>query len=100
MFRAARMQWVACRDRLPVSGQEVWYYGPAVGVWRGHYKIDKSEEGLAMCRKWGVPPHLFICGESIGVVDTDDAPWWMPYESGSDRPSKPEEVSDAPSVSN
>lgn len=84
------MIWVSCKDRLPINGQRVWYYGPHIGVWRGHFKIDKSTEGRAMARKWGVPTDLFVCDEALGVVDSDDAPVWMPYEEGSERPEKPE----------
>lgn len=85
------MIWIECRERLPINGQQVWYYGPAIGVWRGHYEIDKTQEGQELFRQYGVPPHLFVCGEqSWGVVDSDDAPWWMPYEDGAERPEKPQ----------
>jgi hypothetical protein len=75
--------WIECRERMPINGQEVWYWGPCIGVWRGHYRIERRD---AFC------PHLFICGESPGVVDRMDAPFWMPYETGAARPSPPTEV--------
>lgn len=67
--------------RLPINGQEVWYFGPMIGVWRGRYEIHWD----AQCS-----PHLFICSESPGVVDRMDATHWMPYESGSERPPAPD----------
>jgi hypothetical protein len=84
------MQWVECKVRLPINGQRVWYYGPHFGVWRGKFEIDKSEDGKSMARKFGVPTDLFVCDEALGVVDSDDAPYWMPYEEGAERPTKPE----------
>ena len=86
------MQLVERKVRLPINGQRVWYYGPHIGVWRGKFEIDKSEEGRAMARKFGVPTDLFVCDEALGWVDSDDAPYWMPYEEGSERPEKPQEV--------
>ena len=32
--------------------------------------------------------HLLICGESAGMVDYMDAPWWMPDE-GQEKPQPP-----------
>lgn len=88
------MIWVKCRERMPINGQRVWYYGPHIGVWRGKFVIDKSEEGKCMARKYGLPVDLFVCGETLGVVDSDDAPYWMPYEDGSERPAEPEEITE------
>lgn len=84
------MIWIKCRERLPINGQNVWYYGPHIGVWRGRFEIDKTPESESMRHQCGVSMNLFICGEALGVVDTDDAPYWMPCEPGSDRPEKPE----------
>ena len=83
------MIWVKCKERLPINGQKVWYYGPNIGVWQGNYEIDKTESGQEMREKFGIPVDLFICGEGLGVVDSDDAPYWMPYEDGSERPVPP-----------
>ena len=75
--------------RLPVNGQEVWYYLPALGVFRGTFRIDKSHEGMEMAARWGLSTNLFVCGEVCGTVDSDDVPMWMPYEEGSARPAPP-----------
>ena len=84
------MIWIRSRDRMPVNHQRVWYYGELLGVWRGRFVIDKSERGLELTRKYGVPNTTFHCEESPGVCDTDDAPYWMPYEEGSEKPQPPE----------
>lgn len=83
------MIWVRCRERMPINGQEVWYFGEMLGVWRGRFVIDKSAWAYRMIEEWGVPNTTFVCGESPGVCDTDDAPYWMPYEAGADRPTPP-----------
>jgi len=80
------MIWIKCYERMPINGQEVWYWGEPIGVWRGRYEIDKSRD-----RDQRFSPHLFVCGESWGVVDRDDAPFWMPYEAGASRPLPPTE---------
>jgi hypothetical protein len=79
------MIWIDHREmkRLPINGQEVWYFGPPIGVWRGHFKIDWAD---------GFSPYLFICGEeSFGCVDHMDVTHWMPYEAGSSRPPRPKQ---------
>lgn len=73
------MGWISAMETLPQHGQEVWYYGEYLGVWRGHYEFHA--DALAS-------PHLFICGESPGVCDRMDAPWWMP--ASGERPSPPD----------
>lgn len=72
--------WNDAMTTLPEHGQQVWYFGPMLGVWRGHYEFHADD----MCS-----PHLFICGESPGVCDRMDAPYWMPYADGQDRPDPP-----------
>lgn len=75
------MTWINAMERLPEHGQEVWYYGEHLGVWRGRYEYH--EDSLAS-------PHLFICGESPGMCDRMDAPWWMPLNGNEgSRPSEP-----------
>lgn len=66
--------------RMPRDGQKVIYYGEPIGVWRGTYKRDRND---TFCE------HILICGESWGVVDYMDAPWWMPDE-GQEKPQPPE----------
>ena len=65
---------------MPIDGQKVIYYGEPIGVWRGTYKRNR---GYDYCE------HLLICGESAGIVDRMDAPWWMPDE-GQEKPQRPE----------
>ena len=72
------MSWVNAMESLPHHGQEVWYYGDCLGVWRGRYEFHPDAL---------VSPHLFLCGESPGVCDRMDAPWWMPLSD--DRPEPP-----------
>lgn len=84
------MIWINCRERLPINGQDVWYYGPDIGVWRGRFEIDSTPEAESIRKQLGISTNLFICDEALGVVDTADASYWMPREAGSDRPEKPE----------
>ena len=85
------MIWINHREmrRLPVNGQEVWYFLPEMGVFRGKFVIDKSPGGRETHEKWGVSLNLFVCSEVCGVVDSDDVLFWMPYEKGSERPNAP-----------
>lgn len=66
--------------RMPIDGQKVIYYGEPIGVWRGTYKRVRDD----ICCE-----HLLLCGESGGVVDIYDAPFWQPDE-GQDKPQPPE----------
>lgn len=96
------MIWISFHGpRRPINGQRIYYYGEHIGVWRGRYKIDWNDP---------VSPHLILCEEETnmpsdllaaveilakepkitGVVDSMDAPWWMPYE-GQDKPAPPSE---------
>ena len=86
------MIWIDHREmrRLPINGQEVWYSIPEVGVFRGHFRIDKTPEGREVHEKWGVSLNLFVCSEVVGCVDSDDISHWMPYEKGSERPAPPD----------
>ena len=67
--------------RMPRDGQKIIYYGESIGVWRGTYKRDKNDS---------FSEHLLICGESAGIADRMDAPWWMPDE-GQEKPQPPSE---------
>jgi hypothetical protein len=71
--------WVSFFDRLPVAGQTIYYYGPDIGVWRGTYAYAPDDP---------VSHHMIHCGESPGVVDRMDAPWWQPF-AGQDKPAAP-----------
>lgn len=75
------MQWISFfGPRRPINGQRIIYYGEAIGVWRGTYSLDMQDP---------VSAHRLICGESPGVCDRMDAPWWMPDE-GQEKPAPPD----------
>jgi uncharacterized Fe-S cluster protein YjdI len=75
------MEWISFHGpRRPINGQKIIYYGEPIGVWRGTYKIDYNDKFCI---------HTIHCGESYGVVDYMDAPWWMPDE-GQNKPAPPE----------
>lgn len=90
------MTWIDHREmkRLPRNGQEVWYYLPEIGVFRGHFRIDKDPVSSRWCRDHGISTNLFVCSEVCGCVDSDDVPCWMPYEEGSARPTSPQREGD------
>lgn len=93
------MDWISFHGpRRPINGQKIFYYGEAIGVWRGRYKLDRNDP---YCQ------HLIICEEKSDkettevlskygldkitmTVDYMDAPWWMPDE-GQEKPTKPTE---------
>lgn len=72
--------WIKALDQLPTHGQNVWYYGPLIGVWSGKYEYHPEDQ---------FSPHLFFCGSEPGVVDRMDAPYWMPIESSEQKPNPP-----------
>lgn len=77
------MEWLSFfGHRRPINGQKIFYYGEFIGVWRGTYNLDWNDP---------VSPHRIFCGESPGVVDRMDAPWWMPDE-GQGKPEKPSDA--------
>lgn len=69
--------WNHAMEKLPEHGQKVWYYGPLIGVWSGHYEFQPDDP---------VSPHLFFCGSQPGVVDRMDAPYWMPISDEKPEP--------------
>jgi hypothetical protein len=76
---AIENQWISFFEEQPVDGQDIYYYGQHIGVWSGQYRYDPNDP---------VSHHIILCGESYGVVDRMDAPWWMP-DNGQDKPQKP-----------
>jgi hypothetical protein len=80
------MRWINVKRKLPCDGQEVFYFSPYLGLWRGKYKhsptthsVDAegnkrpiSEELAAL-----ISPHVFIGGG--GCCDTDEVTHWQPY---------------------
>lgn len=71
--------WISFFSSQPEPGQEIYYYGPPIGVWRGRYTFAPDDP---------VSPHLIHCCESPGVVDRTDAPWWQPCV-GQEKPKAP-----------
>lgn len=63
--------WRHALKELPEDGQQVYYFGPDIGLWVGHYKYSPDDM---------VSPHLFL-NMNWGVVDRMDAPYWMPYDA-------------------
>jgi hypothetical protein len=87
------MEWISFHGpRRPVNGQKIIYYGEAIGVWRGTYKINYDDKFCI---------HNIYCGETCGNVDYMDAPWWMP-DLGQEKPQPPSEdyPSDYPWINN
>jgi len=75
------MEWNCSHKNPPEVGQEVYYFGPHIGIGIGHYRYEeqviKSEKGhpdIQLC------PHIFT-NNSFGVVDACDAPFWLPYDA-------------------
>jgi hypothetical protein len=74
------MEWISFFDRQPEDGQEIYYYGEYVGVWRGVYRYSPNDP---------VSPHVILCSETFGIVDRMDVPWWTPCVEGMQRPELP-----------
>lgn len=75
------MEWNDSHKNPPEVGQEVYYFGPNIGIGIGHYKYEeqviKSKKGnpdIELC------PHIFT-NNKFGVVDACDAPFWYPYDA-------------------
>ena len=76
------MEWISFHGpRRPINGQKIIYYGEAIGVWRGTYRINYNDPFCI---------HNIYCSESWGNVDYMDAPWWMP-DNGQEKPQPPTE---------
>lgn len=80
-------QWINVKDQLPKDGQQVYYFSPLLGIWRGYYtysplKYTVDDDG----NKHPVPanvaalvsPHVFAGG--AGCCDTDEVTHWQPYD--------------------
>ena len=78
-----QIEWKSFFTELPKHGQSIFYYGECIGVWAGRYEYHPDDP---------VSPHLMFCGETYGVVDRMDAPWWMPCEEHMWKPEKPEQA--------
>lgn len=62
------LEWHHAQDSLPRDGQEVYYFGPDIGIWVGRYKYAPNDR---------FSHHLFV--SNFGVVDRMDAPYWRPF---------------------
>lgn len=71
------MEWNDSHKNPPKNGDKVYYFGPNIGIWVGHYKYDENQHlMLDDGKKVPLCPHLFI---GAGVVDACDAPFWLPF---------------------
>jgi hypothetical protein len=75
-----RLGWRNSHKNPPEVGQEVYYFGPNIGIGIGRYHYEEqrivSEKGnrdIELC------PHIFT-NNHWGVVDACDAPYWQPYD--------------------
>jgi uncharacterized Fe-S cluster protein YjdI len=76
------MEWISFHGpRRPINGQKIIYYGEAIGVWRGVYKINYEDKFCI---------HNIYCEDGWGNVDYMDSPWWQPDE-GQPLPPPPSE---------
>lgn len=86
------MAWINCNDALPDNDQEVYYFSPILGLWRGKYNYQPfthatwydeagnahTEEAPEKLRRL-VSPHVFSC--QFGNCDTDEVTHWQPYDA-------------------
>lgn len=91
--RANRRGWAHVSQRLPEKGQEVYYFGAVIGLHIGQFDPTpetkcwvENEAGESVLED--MPPtlvakinHNKFVNNKFGVVDTDDAPWWMLYDA-------------------
>lgn len=77
---ADQFGWRNSHKDPPAVGQEVYYFGPNIGIGIGHYKYEeqrivgtKGNKDIELC------PHIFT-NNHWGVVDACDAPYWQPYD--------------------
>ena len=86
------MEWNNSHKNPPTIGQKVYYFGPNIGLWIGHYSYEErsfrpyyynenrvkvyEDKVIELC------PHLFTNTNDIywGIVDACDAPYWLAYD--------------------
>lgn len=93
MLSAEERGWIRCCNQLPAPGQEVYYFGPNVGLHIGRFDPtvetkcwvmnEAGEEVLEDMpeRVINAINHNKFINNDWGVCDADDAPWWMPYDA-------------------
>lgn len=91
--RANKRGWIHASQKLPEAGQEVYYFGPPIGLHIGKFDPTietkgwvENEAGESVledlpARVVNAINHNKFRNNDWGVVDTDDAPWWMPYDA-------------------
>ena len=53
------MEWISFHGpRRPINGQKIIYYGEAIGVWRGVYKINYEDK---FCLRTCVHVDCILC---------------------------------------
>lgn len=85
------MPWINVKAQLPEEGQEIYYFSPILGLWRGKYTYkpfthavwydennQPHEEETSEALRNAVSPHVFYCG--AGNCDTDEVTHWQPYD--------------------
>ena len=83
------MEWNNSHKNPPEVGQKVYYFGPNIGLFIGHYfyhqnrKIetyyyDENNEKI-VDKVIDVCEHIFI-NVNNGMCDACDAPFWLPYD--------------------
>jgi hypothetical protein len=86
------MDWNNSHKNPPKEGQEVYYFGPNIGLHIGKYTyrdeiptvIEEDENGnnvkrLAPELEGKLCPHVFL-NNNWGTCDACDAPFWLPYD--------------------
>ena len=78
------VEWNNSHNNPPKIGQEVYYFGPSIGIHIGKYEyreeVHWDESGSEPALKDQICPHLFV-NNNWGVVDACDAPRWLPYDA-------------------
>lgn len=93
MLSAEERGWIRCCNQLPAPGQEVYYFGPDIGLHIGRFDPTVETKCWAMNeageevledmpeRVINAINHNKFINNDWGVCDADDAPWWMPYDA-------------------
>ena len=83
------MEWNDSHKNPPKVGEEVYYFGPNIGIGIGKYHYEErtvpthtyDENNVkVICKSITLCPHVFT-NNDWGVVDACDAPYWYPYDS-------------------
>ena len=84
------MEWNNSHKNPPTVGQKVYYFGPNIGLWIGHYTYEDgrsfnpyyyNDDGQIVYedKKVELCPHIFT-NTRFGFCDACDAPYWLPYD--------------------